>query len=499
MIVDANAIVQGPWRLDSAAWRILLYQAKCQSIRLVVPEVVVREAVGRYSGELTKRLAAAASAAQDVQDLTGVPVATPDVAPRDHVAAYEADLRGKLTQCGVEIPQLPQVDVSALVDRAIYRRKPFDDKGSGFRDSLLWETTIEVLREPHRNEDAYLVSNDHNAFSESSQSITLHHDLVSELSERGVTITLILVKDVLSYLNSEELGEAKDTVKIIEDLEAQHTDLVSLVEAILANAELEPGQILPTTGRIVNVSDVKVIFVRAAGDEDPLLLQLLIETRAQLELHIGGAESPSTNIRVALRMFGTAAYTPGDHSFSDLSLDVPGLVSIPEVIVEVNATQHVDSLRGPLSVFIDANLLEQMHRATAVSIDPAVLEQFRRASEAAVPTGFLEQLRKAIESPIHPSLLEEIRKAAEFSVDPSVMEQFRKAAEFQIDPGVFDQIRRATEFKLPPWPWLYNFSSGAQQPEKNAPPSSGDETVAETSYEENDDDEDEGQQDDGHA
>ena len=77
VIVDANAIVQRSWRLDSAAWRILLYQAKCQSIKLVVPEIVVREAVGRYSGELAKRLAAAASAAQEVEDLTRVPVEIP--------------------------------------------------------------------------------------------------------------------------------------------------------------------------------------------------------------------------------------------------------------------------------------------------------------------------------------------------------------------------------------------------------------------------------------
>jgi hypothetical protein len=55
----------------------LLYQAKCQSIKLVVPEIVVREAVGRYSGELAKRLAAAASAAQEVEDLTRVPVEIP--------------------------------------------------------------------------------------------------------------------------------------------------------------------------------------------------------------------------------------------------------------------------------------------------------------------------------------------------------------------------------------------------------------------------------------
>ena len=57
VVVDTNIITYGPWRLASPEWRVLLYEAQAGVARVVVPEVVVREAVGKFSKEARSKVA----------------------------------------------------------------------------------------------------------------------------------------------------------------------------------------------------------------------------------------------------------------------------------------------------------------------------------------------------------------------------------------------------------------------------------------------------------
>jgi predicted nucleic acid-binding protein len=149
VVIDANGIVEGAWWLDSPEWQVLLYRARAGAIRLIVPEVVVREVVGRFNVVLRREAAAVVLANKRLQRLTHDDPAQ-EAAAFDFeakVGEYGTFLRSTLDRNRAVVPPLPEIDVSDLVDRAVQRRRPFDENGSGFRDSLLWETIVNELRD----------------------------------------------------------------------------------------------------------------------------------------------------------------------------------------------------------------------------------------------------------------------------------------------------------------------------------------------------------------
>jgi hypothetical protein len=141
VVIDANAIVKNSWHLDSAPWRLLRYRGRAQLDRIVVPEIVVREVVGRYRAELA---AVSDRAKNVVTDLRRLRLGTPslEIADIDQVVAgYERGLRETLADARAQVVD-PPVDVLFLTNRAIARRRPFNDKGAGFRDAAIWEHVV---------------------------------------------------------------------------------------------------------------------------------------------------------------------------------------------------------------------------------------------------------------------------------------------------------------------------------------------------------------------
>jgi hypothetical protein len=124
--------------VQSAAWRVLRHLLKNRSHEVVVPEVVVREVVGRFAAQLQDKVRALTNATRDLQRLgvqTSAEFARPS--PDEILAAYETRLRQYLRSARVLVGKPPaDIDLLELVNRAIYRQKPFDNHRSGFRDAI---------------------------------------------------------------------------------------------------------------------------------------------------------------------------------------------------------------------------------------------------------------------------------------------------------------------------------------------------------------------------
>lgn len=107
---------------------------------------------------------------------------------------------------GFEILSVPTADHVALVERAIARKPPFNEKGSGYRDSLIWESVKEVAALGH---DVAFVSHD-NVFAGDLH--LLAESLATEVESLAGTVTL--VRDLGSWLvqqlpwESETLADA---------------------------------------------------------------------------------------------------------------------------------------------------------------------------------------------------------------------------------------------------------------------------------------------------
>jgi PIN domain len=387
-MVDANAIAHGAWRLDSAAWRVLLYQSRSGAVTLIIPELVLREVVGRFSAALEKQMQDASRAAKNLEGLTGLKTTIMEATdPEQSSLQYESELRRKLNVSNVDIAPLPQVDLSSFVEKAISRRRPFDHNGAGFRDALLWEHAVELAL-TYPSARLLLISSDLRAFAESSQSRALHPDLSAELLERTGTMNLTLVDTVPSYLDQEGLGDPHLTAQVGEETEKQQARLVELAEQQLIGAELEGGLLFRASARLGHVADIAITLDGASGPAEDsqglTLAKFTVRATARIELLLHDYATPIVrHAKVSLLMQASSAYDFERRSFENLDID-----QIPEVVEEL-ATDLSESSEAGETTFgrlqLSAALLEQLRNASLAAVNPALLEQISHLGDSQPP------------------------------------------------------------------------------------------------------------------
>jgi hypothetical protein len=284
ILIDSNAIVRRDWLLRSAAWKVVLFNARDGHIQLVVPELVVKESVGRYRAALAEALERLTTAEADLSRL-GVELSVPDVSTEEQIGRHDATLRARVLGAGGLIPELPAIQLSHLVDKAIGRTRPFDQQGNGFRDALLWEHVLALL---DQFEPVVLITNDRAAFHESKEQLGLAPALAGEVVGKGYPVgSVVVYPDLGAYLKAIGTYDPKTYAAVAEVIAADEAQVATNLEVALGRANIElrdgHGRIVieqahePVSVSLVDVSaldDQKVALVTLEGDAD---LDLYVE------------------------------------------------------------------------------------------------------------------------------------------------------------------------------------------------------------------------------
>jgi hypothetical protein len=178
-VLDATVFGGQDRYLESAAGRLLRDESAAGRMRIAVPEAVLIESEASHRRAVQaarERLVAAHEALKDLEGAQGR-----DLRPwRLH---YREELEHVVRHARGELLPIPAVGHLRLLEKAAARRRPFDARGEGYREALVWESVLELLeRTP---EPIILVSETHAAFSRTRAEPELAADLVSELGERG--------------------------------------------------------------------------------------------------------------------------------------------------------------------------------------------------------------------------------------------------------------------------------------------------------------------------
>src|SRR5262249_9572490 len=126
---------------------------------------------------------------RSLRELARLTEDTPHVEALDlarHVNRYDAYMKEKLKATGAVIVPYPTSSHEVVSRRAIERRKPLDDKGSGYRDTLIWLSMLELLKSEPTN--LIFVTANHRDFAEGT---SLHSDLRTDLDAIGIDPSLI--------------------------------------------------------------------------------------------------------------------------------------------------------------------------------------------------------------------------------------------------------------------------------------------------------------------
>jgi hypothetical protein len=117
----------------------------------------------------------------------------------------------------VSVVQPPEVTHMTLVERAAFRRRPCDNQGDGYRDTLNWLTVLSLASE-HPDEQIIWISDNTHDFG-TDDGPELHEDLVADLSAVGAEKRVRWIRtlpDLVLTLAAEHAPEAPADLSAIQ-------------------------------------------------------------------------------------------------------------------------------------------------------------------------------------------------------------------------------------------------------------------------------------------
>lgn len=238
VVLDSTALI-ADFSMKSSPMRSLLEASKNKVISVVVPELVLLEVVHKWTWKLEELAQKARGISKDAR-LLGLSVDS-SVVPSDATEKYEEELRSTLAEHSISIRNFPPVSHEYLVRKAIERRAPFNEKGTGYRDALIWETVKELLRTTSGS--VVFVTNNSSDFGSSERDENIKQELVDELVNDGIEPTRLRVVKTSSGAAAVTLDRAQRLLEgFKERLESDDAFKDRLYEELTQHADLTlPG------------------------------------------------------------------------------------------------------------------------------------------------------------------------------------------------------------------------------------------------------------------
>ena len=212
VILDSTAFWDDP-NLKSGAWALLIEYLRRSQSRLFVPAVVVEETEANFARRFEKAQGEARNAVHSLIRLIDGKYDSPQLDKPKQVELYSKRLDAALRGLGAEKLPYPNVSHEELVKRNSSYQKPFQERGTGYKDALIWYSALELLRA--HPEDTVLVTKNSTDFSESKESPTvIHPDLKQDLNNAGVKSRVNISVGIDAFLDEY----AKPTLKKLDDL-----------------------------------------------------------------------------------------------------------------------------------------------------------------------------------------------------------------------------------------------------------------------------------------
>ena len=195
-IVLDSTVLTADKQFSNSFWRLIGSRPERWGLKVALPWTVAQEAVANRRRDLEATLGAVNTVLSNVAR-QGIEVATtPEVVEelQRAIDEYEEWFTKKLDDLRIEVLPLPaDFGHAEAVLRAVQRRRPCNDKGDGYRDTLNWISVVSLV-EHHPDETVVWVSNDSDFYA-SREQLVLHQDLVEDLDELGATERVVSCLD----------------------------------------------------------------------------------------------------------------------------------------------------------------------------------------------------------------------------------------------------------------------------------------------------------------
>ncbi|MGF6093887.1 PIN domain-containing protein [Pseudomonas sp. 18175] len=266
VFLDTN-IFHNDWHLKLSSTRLLFHYLNNEAYHLLLSDLVVEE-----TENLHRRTAQEAGVALQKKShiLNGLfPDFKPSVPDFDGLAEYRLKplLEKKVDWLlAVEYESIPQ---STVVKRAISARRPFRENEKGYRDTLIWLSLLNYLKENNIVGEVAFISTNTTDFMAPDKK-GFHPDLLEDIQREGLSCELVYFDSLANFLQNRVDSEAHliDESKV-EDLVERYLEdesvnvMENLTETQIIDLE---DRLFRTSGVLSNASPISATLIEGMED-----------------------------------------------------------------------------------------------------------------------------------------------------------------------------------------------------------------------------------------
>lgn len=288
VVLDTNILLADP-RLSSPSLQLLAGEAPRLDIGVAVPVVVLQE----FEHHVLRKCEAASEEAHRafaVLQRFGSNAQPKFEGAGEIASTARTDLELRLKGIGGSILPLPPATHETLLGRALRKHAPFDDRGRGYVDALIWETILEYLRVDRHH--VTLISAD----GDFAEKDALRQRLVDDVTILGLPPTQVdWAKGVEQFVDQE----VRPLLESLADAKVQlerpdHPSRRPLVEGVVRSLDTPDwgGQVAalaadPMPGLWSGIEEesakaegLAILDVRRAATSLLITAELMLEVRA---------------------------------------------------------------------------------------------------------------------------------------------------------------------------------------------------------------------------
>lgn len=242
IVLDANAFIADYWFRSPSFVLLRDFLGKSDTV-LVVPRIVIEEVINHHKEEVDRLVTSVHSANRTASRLLrnyGGEKWPEAIQKCNGEDSYENFLTSQLNALKARIPEYADIPHSRIVGRDLRRRRPFQESGKGYRDTLLWESVAKDAVE--KGALTVLVTKNTRDFGDPDGK--LHTDLMSDIWDKRAEAADVVLCETLATFTDKYivpfLSDRKDFAVLVEagkvaglklaDAADEHID--SLIEAL---------------------------------------------------------------------------------------------------------------------------------------------------------------------------------------------------------------------------------------------------------------------------
>jgi hypothetical protein len=215
LLLDSTVFWDDP-NLKSEAWALLREYIRRSGARVLIPAIVRDEVEAKFAERLKKDQDRIDSAFGSIARLTEAAVKLPEIDSAIQSERYNLRLDSRLSTLNARALPYPPTTHEAIVERQLKGLRPFHQKGTGYRDALIWYSLLEELKKESR--DCVVITNNTVDFSLDKDDFeTPHGDFQTDLDSSGIKAKVEIRRSLDEFIDDF----VKPTLTKLEDFKLQ--------------------------------------------------------------------------------------------------------------------------------------------------------------------------------------------------------------------------------------------------------------------------------------